>query len=131
MDNIRLYTGVLLFLCMFSLADFESIGKFVTERKIVQKYKNSEKMLGFGVLQYENGVYVVDVLDFTPAKHAGIEEMDKILAVDGEKIDTIEDFKEKIDLFHKNQALNLLVYRKSSGQDVNISIKPVILIPQD
>ena len=45
MDNIRLYTGVLLFLCMFSLADFESIGRFITERKIVQKYKNSEKML--------------------------------------------------------------------------------------
>ena len=131
MDNIRLYTGVLLFLCMFSLADVESIGKFLTERKIVQKYKNSEKMLGFGVLQYENGVYVVDVLDMTPASAAGIEEMDKILSVEGETVNTVEEFKEKIGLFHKNQALNLLVYRKSTGQDVNLSIKPVILIPQD
>lgn len=131
MDNIRLYTGVLLFLCMFSLADFESIGRFLTERKIVQKYKNSEKMLGFGVLQYENGVYVVDVLDMTPASAAGVEEMDKILAVDGESVNSVEEFKEKIDVFHKNQALNLLVYRKSSGKDVNISVKPVFLIPKD
>ncbi len=131
MDNIRLYTGVLLFLCMFSLADFESIGRFITERKIVQKYKNSEKMLGFGVLQYENGVYVVDVLDMTPASAAGVEEMDKILAVDGESVNSVEEFKEKIDVFHKNQALNLLVYRKSSGKDVNISVKPVFLIPKD
>lgn len=131
MDNIRLYTGVLLFLCMFSLADFDSIGTFLTERKIIQKYKNSEKMFGFGVLQYENGVYVADVLDMTPAKRAGIEEMDKILAVGGEKIRTVEQFKEKIDLFHKNQSLDILVYRQSTGEDVMLSIRPVVLIPED
>lgn len=129
MDSIRLYTGVLLFLCLFSFVDYDSVGKFITEHKILQTYKNSEKMLGFGVLQYDNGVYIVDVLDLTPAKKAGIEEWDKILEVNGKKINDVIQFKNMIDLFHKNKSLNLVVYRKSVGQDVSVDIKPLVLIP--
>lgn len=118
-------------MCLFSFVDYDKVGNFLTERKILETYKNSEKMLGFGVLQYKNGVYIVDVLDLTPAKKAGVEEWDKILEVEGKKISDVVQFKQMIDGFHKNKSLNLVVYRKSSGQDVNVDIKPLVLIPSN
>lgn len=116
-------------MCLFSLADFDKVGRFLTERKILETYKNSEKMLGFGVKEFQNGVYIVDVLDMTPAKKAGIEEWDKIIEVEGKKISNVEQFKTLIDHYHKNKTLNLVVYRKSSGEDVNVDITPLVLIP--
>lgn len=131
MDSIRLYVGVLLFLCLFSFIDFSQVDKFITERKILETYKNSEKMLGFGVLQYENGVYIVDVLDMTPAKKAGIKEMDKIIAVEGKKIQDVNQFKKIIDDFQKNKSLNLVVYSPDEHQNKNVDIRPLVLIPQN
>lgn len=129
MDNIRLYIGVLLFLCLFSFVDFKKVGEFLTEQKILKTYKHSEKMLGFGVTQYDTNVYIVDVLDLTPAKKAGIQEWDRIIEVEGLKITDVNQFKNIIDTFHKNKSLNLLVYRKSEGSDVMVKIKPLVLIP--
>lgn len=131
MDNIRLYIGILIFLCLFSFADFNQIGKFLAERKIIQIYKNSEKMLGFGLKEYPSGLYIADVLEMTPAQKAGVEEGDKILEVEGKRIASIGEFKALMEHFHKNKSLNLVVYRKISGKDVNVNITPLVLIPSN
>lgn len=67
------------------------------------------------------GVLIDDIQEFSPAQKAGLQSGDIVTSVDGEKIKTKEEFKEKLNKHNPGDSMKLDVYR--DGNTKNITVK--------
>lgn len=86
-----------------------SIGIFSYDKNVIP-YLDSN-------LQFENGIYVVEVIKNSPAEAAGIKEGDIITQIDGVKL-------------NKMSELRKYIYTKSPGDEVTLTIQRKGLISQ-
>ena len=73
-------------------------------------------------LKIENGVQVVDVDDFGPARDAGILKGDVITMIDNRAIDSVGDFEAITDELKSGKSVALLVQRRAGP--VFLAIRP-------
>ncbi|XP_022660905.1 uncharacterized protein C45G9.7-like [Varroa jacobsoni] len=59
----------------------------------------------------DNGVYVTEVYENSPAQHCGLKEHDKILQVNGYDF-TMVTHRKAVEYIKRNNVLNMLVARK-------------------
>ena len=107
-----------------------------TERTASKKQNQNRYMLipggdAIGIKIQTDGLVVVDTYlvnteggTINPAKEAGVMKGDMILAVNNQKISTIEEYKEQLMLAKENNQMILTINRQ--GKTENITVHPVI-----
>lgn len=106
------------------------------ERTASKKQNQNRYMLipggdAIGIKIQTDGLVVVDTYlvnteggTINPAKEAGVMKGDMILAVNNQKISTIEEYKEQLMLAKENNQMTLTINRQ--GKTENITVHPVI-----
>ncbi len=106
------------------------------ERTASKKQNQNRYMLipggdAIGIKIQTDGLVVVDTYlvnteggTINPAKEAGVMKGDMILAVNNQKISTIEEYKEQLMLAKENNQMILTINRQ--GKTENITVHPVI-----
>ena len=79
--------------------------------------------LGLFVEDYRGKVKIVDVLNYTPAMNAGLEPGDRILKVNGVKVENVSDFFEAMESINLERPIKFLVYRVDSCSTFPVEIK--------
>ena len=74
-------------------------------------------------LAISEGLLVETVGDGSAAQYAGILPNDVLVEIDGKKLTTFNDLKEKIDLAKVGDSVVLKVYRKGQYLDIPVHLK--------
>lgn len=114
MELIRLFMGILLLICLILCINFEKLHTIIEKHHPDTRYEEQPALLGLRVQNFKGRVRVYHVLDYTPAMAAGIETGDRILEIDGHKINSVKSFIENIENAHDKDKIKLLVYRVDS-----------------
>ncbi|MBI2302762.1 MAG: trypsin-like peptidase domain-containing protein [Armatimonadetes bacterium] len=80
----------------------------------------------FGV---DTGVLVASVADGTPAKQAGLQQGDVIVAVNGEAVDTSGDLQDKVSVIAPGTEIALSVYRDGQKMEVHLTLGELPVAP--
>ncbi|MBS4760918.1 MAG: PDZ domain-containing protein [Clostridium sp.] len=124
MEIIRVFLGILLIICLFLNIDFNKIRIYFAEKNIGIEKQEENMILGLSLVDFKGRVKVAGVLDYTPARKAGIEEGDRILEVNGKKIPNVKTFKERIQEYHDNKIIKLVIHRVDSCSTFPVDITP-------
>ncbi len=124
MELIRLFMGILLVICLISSVNFKKLHDYLEEKYVVSKTIEVSSPLGLYVKDFKGRVKVIDVLDYTPAQIAGLEPGDRILKVNGIKVDDVKSFFETMEETNTEKPVEILVYRVDS-----CSVFPVSVVP--
>lgn len=121
MELIKIFTGILLFICLFSCISTKNINNFVkeTENELITQRKS---IFGLTIQDFKGRVRVEDVSDYSPARYAGIEEGDKILEVEGVKVTDTKSFIEQIEELNNKESIKLTIYRVDSCSKFPVEI---------
>jgi len=68
------------------------------------------------------GVYVAKVYFNSPAEEAGFMVNDVITAIDGEKVETVEQLSDKVAEFEPGDVIKVTLYRNNEKKDVNVTL---------
>lgn len=123
MQYIRLFTGILLVVCLILNINFSEVKNFLDERMSIRHEIEASSPLGLFVEDYKGKVKIVDVLDYTPAMNAGLEPGDRILKVNGRKVEDVSAFFETMESVNLDKPINFLVYRVDSCSTFPVEIK--------
>lgn len=124
MEPIKLFLGILLIICLLLSMDFKKIHSYFGERKISHVKMQYESIMGLNVKDFKGRVKIIDVLDYTPARRAGLEIGDRILKVNGVKIINAKSFVENIQNIHAKEPIELVVHRIDSCSTFPVKIVP-------
>lgn len=124
MNIIKIFLGILLLICLILNIDFDNIHNFLIEKNLINYKQEENTLLGFSVVDFKGKVKVTQVFDYTPAKDAGIEEGDRILAINGKKIINVKKLKEEIQEIQERKNIKLLLYRVDSCSTFPVEIYP-------
>ncbi len=124
MDIIKTFLGILLLICLILNIDFDNIHNFLIEKNLINYKQEENTLLGLSVVDFKGKVKVTQVFDYTPAKDAGIEEGDRILAINGKKIINVKKLKEEIQEIQERKNIKLLLYRVDSCSTFPVEIYP-------
>lgn len=124
MDIIKTFLGILLLICLILNIDFDNIHNFLIEKNLINYKQEENTLLGLSVVDFKGKVKVTQVFDYTPAKDAGIEEGDRILAINGKKIINVKKLKEEIQETQEQKNIKLLLYRVDSCSTFPVEIYP-------
>ncbi len=123
MQYIRLFIGILLVICLILNIDFKSLHNFAEERIAIRQRIEASSPLGLYVRDYKGKVKIVDVLNYTPAMNAGLEPGDRILKVNGIKVNNVEAFFATMESVNLDKPIKFLVYRVDSCSTFPVEIK--------
>ncbi len=73
-------------------------------------------------IDQRNGILIAQVQDESPAQKAGLQQGDVILKMDGEPVDKVATFRNKIALTRPGTKVTLLVQRDGKSQRINVVI---------
>lgn len=124
MELIKLFTGILFLICLVLNINFKQVQNYLDERKIIKESVDVSSPLGLYVKDFKGRVKIVDVLNYTPAMSAGLEPGDRILKVNGIKIQNVKTFFEAIEEIDIKEPVEMLVYRVDSCSVFPVQIKP-------
>lgn len=124
MELIRLFMGILLVICLILSINFDTVGKFYKEKTRFNEKIESSSPLGVNVVDFKGNVKIVDVLDYTPAKNAGLEPGDRILQVNGCKVCNVKAFFENIEESNLEMPVRLVVHRVDSQSTFPVEVVP-------
>ena len=122
MELIKVFTGMLLIICLFSCANVDKLKPIATAKEQLTNIQNRQ-ILGLIVQDFKGRVRVKEVLDYSPARYAGIEEGDKIIEVEGVKIEDTKTFFENIENNQNKENIKLTIYRVDSCSKFPVEIK--------
>ncbi len=114
MDLIRLFMGILLIICLILCINFKKLDETIRDHYSYDGNHETVTLFGLYLQDFKGKVRVADVLDYTPARQAGIEIGDRILEVDGHKIRYVKEFYELMENLHDKQKIKMLLYRVDS-----------------
>ena len=69
------------------------------------------------------GVLVRDVTSDTPAEKAGLKAGDVIIKIDGERVRTVHDLREKMRAKRENKTVSVSVIRKGTEMSFNVEVE--------
>ena len=69
------------------------------------------------------GVLVRDVASGTPAEKAGLKAGDVIIKIDGERVRTVHDLREKMRAKRENKTVSVSVIRKGTEMSFNVEVE--------
>lgn len=81
-----------------------------------------ERALGVDVAA-EYGVVIVEVINNSPATEAGLKPNDVIIAIDGDRIESMSDLKRNLYEYKDNDKTELTIMRNGDEQKVTITLK--------
>ena len=124
MDAIRIFMGILLVICLILSIDLKKVHDYVEEQRILNEPIEASSPLGLYVEDFKGRVKIIDVLDYTPAKNAGLEPGDRIIKVNGCKINNVKSFFECMEDAKAEEPVKLVVYRVDSCSTFPVDIVP-------
>lgn len=124
MELIKLFTGILLIICLILNINFKKLQNFWDERKILNEQVEVSSPLGLYVKDFKGRVKIIDVLNYTPAMNAGLEPGDRILKVNGKKVKNVKSFFETMEDIDIKEPVEILVYRVDSCSTFPVEITP-------
>lgn len=124
MELIKLFTGILLIICLILNINFKKLQNFWDERKILNEQVEVSSPLGLYVKDFKGRVKIIDVLNYTPAMNAGLEPGDRILKVNGKKVKNVKSFFETMEDIDIKEPVEILVYRVDSCSTFPVEIRP-------
>src|SRR3989442_4247469 len=68
------------------------------------------------------GVLVRDVASGTPAEKAGLKAGDVIIKIDGERVRTVHELREKMRAKRENKTVSVSVIRKGTEMSFNVEV---------
>lgn len=71
----------------------------------------------------EYGVVVLEIMNGSPASQAGINPQDVIIAIDGDRIESMSDLKRNLYEYKENEKAEFTIMRGGQEQKVNITFK--------
>ena len=89
----------------------------------VQVFVLDEALVKERGLDINEGLLVDEVVESSAAQYAGILPNDILVEIDGKKLKTFEDLKEKMDLAKVGDSITLKVYRNGKYLDVPVRLK--------
>ena len=113
MELIKLYMGILFTICLIICVNATPNNADFFKHKI-PTYAQNYCPLGIEVCDFKGNVRVNNILEFTPAYKSGIEKGDKILEINGIKINNIKDYKNAIQNLTDEEKYKLTIYRVDS-----------------
>lgn len=124
MELIRLFLGILFIICLSFTINLKNINDFIVKKNLFNESIEASSPLGLCVVNFKGRVKIADVLDYTPAKSAGLEPGDRILQVNGCKINDVKSFYESIEEADSKSPIKLVVHRTDSCSTFPVDIKP-------
>lgn len=124
MELIKLFTGMLLIICLVLNINFKKLQNFWDEQKILNEQVEVSSPLGLYVKDFKGRVKIIDVLNYTPAMNAGLEPGDRILKVNGKKVKNVKSFFETMEDIDIKEPVEILVYRVDSCSTFPVEIRP-------
>lgn len=124
MELIKLFTGILLIICLILNINFKKLQNFWDEQKILNEQVEVSSPLGLYVKDFKGRVKIIDVLNYTPAMNAGLEPGDRILKVNGKKVKNVKSFFETMEDIDIKEPVEILVYRVDSCSTFPVEIRP-------
>ena len=70
----------------------------------------------------EQGLYVVEVNEFSPAEKAGVKAGDLIVKVDGQRVKTFDELKEIKNSKNEGDSLKLEVIRDGKSKTMDVTL---------
>ena len=89
----------------------------------VQVFVLDEALVKERGLDINEGLFVDEVVESSAAQYAGILPNDVLVEIDGKKLKTFNDLKEKIDLAKVGDSVNVKVYRNGKYLDIPVRLK--------
>ena len=123
MQYIKIFTGILLVICLISNINFKALQKYLDERMAIRQQIEASSPLGLLVKDYKGRVKIIDVLNYTPAMNAGLEPGDRILKVNGNNVKNVASFFEIMESVNLDKPIKFLVYRVDSCSTFPVEIK--------
>ena len=115
--------------------DTEGIGFAIPINDISDKIESlSKPILNLGIsirtvdetlankLSMEQGLYVVEVNEFSPAEKAGVKPGDLIVKVDGQRVKTFDELKEIKNSKNDGDTITLEVIRDGKTKTLNVTL---------
>ena len=115
--------------------DTEGIGFAIPINDISDKIESlSKPILNLGIsirtvdetlankLSMEQGLYVVEVNEFSPAEKAGVKPGDLIVKVDGQRVKTFDELKEIKNSKNDGETITLEVIRDGKTKTLNVTL---------
>lgn len=124
MDSYKLIVFVLLLLSVATFMNTKSVERQLVNIKTCSGYENCNKVLGVALEEKSNQIAVVDIMENTPAEHAGILEDDIIVAINGEKVRSIDDVKRSINSVEGGESINIEISRKNQKTNLVVTLNP-------
>lgn len=125
MELIKIFIGILLVICLSFSADFKTLVGYCHSVPCFNHCSVEQSApLGLLVNDFKGRVRITDVLEYTPAKNAGLEPGDRILKINGCKVCDVKSFFEKIQEVSWNEPVNLTVYRVDSCSTFPVDVIP-------
>ncbi len=73
-------------------------------------------------LKMEQGLYVVEVNEFSPAEKSGLKAGDLIVKADGKRVKTFDEFKEIKNSKNEGDTINLEVIRDGKSKTIDVTL---------
>lgn len=107
--------------------------KYLLENLLNKKQQCYVGITGRGIsaeylaqFNHESGLYVTEVTVDSPAYEAGIQVGDVIRSVDGEKVDSMTAFFEKLQKFSPKDAIEFSLVRETPNGKKDINVKVIL-----
>ena len=113
-------------ICLIFSINLNNINNAIEEIIPIENHKQT-MYFGLYLQDFKGRVRVADVLDYTPAKYAGVEVGDRILEVNGIKIRNVNSFYEHIQNLHNKNNIKLLLYRVDSCSTFPVEINNTVV----
>ncbi|MGB4439857.1 MAG: trypsin-like peptidase domain-containing protein [Sedimentibacter sp.] len=79
---------------------------------------------GYGIdLTAEYGVVIIETMKDSPATAAGLQPNDVVIAIDGDKIESMSDLKRNLYEYKNNDNIELTIIRNGNEQNVTMTLK--------
>ncbi len=79
--------------------------------------------LGVAIKLSDNGgVNVQSLIDDSPAMKAGLKENDRIVKINGEAVESLQDFVDKIGKFKPGTEIKLLIVRDTDEKTIKVKL---------
>ena len=73
-------------------------------------------------LRMEEGLYIVEVNEFSPAEKAGLKSGDLIVKADGKRVKTFDEFKEIKNSKNEGDSIKLEVIRDGKNKTIDVTL---------
>lgn len=125
MELTKIFMGILVIMCLISSVDTNRINDYLNKYNIYPYHKiEVSSPLGLLVKDFKGKVKITDVLEYTPARLAGLEPGDRILKVNGCKVCNVKTFFEKLEEVNFEEPVNLVIHRVDSCSTFPVDVIP-------